>query len=109
MLDFTSCIIVPYVTDKRKQLGLRSNHVALVIFDVFKGQCTEEVCKLLGDNNILYMLIPANCTDQLQPLDLIVNKPAKDFMKRQFQNWYGATFSSTTNRIIHLFSYSVML
>lgn len=89
MLDFISFIIVPYVTEKRKQLGLSSNHPALVIFDVFKGQCTEEVCKLLGDNNILYTLVPANCTDQLQPLDLSVNKPAKDFMKRQFQNWYG--------------------
>ena len=89
MLDFISCIIIPYITEKRKQLGLSSNHPALVIFDVFKGQCTEEVCKLLEDSNILYTLVPANCTDKLQPLDLSVNKPAKDFMKRQFQNWYG--------------------
>lgn len=89
MLDFIRYIIVPYVTEKRKQLGLSSNHPVLVIFDVFKGQCTEEVCKLLEESNILYTLVPANCTDQLQPLDLSVNKPAKDFMKRQFQNWYG--------------------
>lgn len=89
MLDFISWIIVPYITEQRKQLGLSSNHPALVIFDVFKGQCTEEVCKLLADSNILYTLVPANCTDKLQPLDLSVNKPAKDFMKRQFKNWYG--------------------
>ena len=89
MLDFISWIIVPYITEKRKQLWISSNHPALVIFDVFKGQCTEEVCKLLEDSNILYTLVPANCTDKLQPLDLSVNKPAKDFMKRQFQNWYG--------------------
>ena len=89
MLDFISWIIVPYITEKRKQLGLSSNHPALAIFDVFKGLRTEEVCKLLEDSNILYTLVPANCTDKLQPLDLSVNKPAKDFMKRQFQNWYG--------------------
>ncbi len=35
------------------------------------------------------MLVPANTTDKLQPLDLSVNKPAKDFMKAKFQNWYS--------------------
>ena len=29
------------------------------------------------------------CTDLLQPLDLSVNKPAKDFLRRQFQSWYS--------------------
>ena len=47
------------------------------------------VRKKLEDSNILYTLVPANCTDKLQPLNLSVNKPAKDFMKRLFQNWYG--------------------
>lgn len=27
--------------------------------------------------------------DRLQPLDLIVNKSAKDFLRSQFQNWYA--------------------
>ena len=35
------------------------------------------------------MLVPANCTDRLQPLDLSANKPTKDFMKRKFQEWYA--------------------
>ena len=38
---------------------------------------------------ILYVVIPANCTDKLQPLDLSVNKPAKDFLRKKFQEWYG--------------------
>ena len=33
--------------------------------------------------------IPSNCTDVLQPLDLSINKPAKDFMRTKFQEWYG--------------------
>ena len=56
---------------------------------MFKGQCTDAVYKLLDDNNILHVMVPANCTDQLQPLDLSVNKPAKDFMRSKFQDWYG--------------------
>ena len=45
--------------------------------------------KLLEDNHILYVTIPNNCTDKLQPLDLSVNKPAKDFLRAKFQEWYG--------------------
>ena len=33
--------------------------------------------------------IPPNCTDRLQPLDLAVNKPLKDQIKRQFRQWYS--------------------
>ena len=32
--------------------------------------------------------MPANTTDQLQPLDISVNKPAKEFLKRKFEQWY---------------------
>ena len=34
-------------------------------------------------------MIPANCTDKLQPLDIAINKPLKDELKRSFQSWYA--------------------
>ena len=34
-------------------------------------------------------MIPANCTDRLQPLDISVNKAAKEFLRRQFHDWYA--------------------
>ena len=34
-------------------------------------------------------MVPANCTDRLQPLDVSVNKPAKTFLWQQFHNWYA--------------------
>ncbi len=70
-------------------MKLSSDYPALVLFDVFKGQCTESVYRLLDEHNILYIIVPANCTDKLQPLDLSVNKPAKEQMRRKFQDWYG--------------------
>ena len=82
-------IIIPYVKKERQLLGLRDDHTALVLFDVFKGQCTPRVLKLLEDNHILYVTLPNNCTDRLQPLNLSVNKPAKDFLRAKFQEWYG--------------------
>ena len=40
------------------------------------------------------MLIPANCTDRLQPLDLSFNKPAKMFLRLKFQDWFAQQVAS---------------
>ena len=34
-------ILVPYLVAKREELGLQPTHPAPVLFDVFRGQCTE--------------------------------------------------------------------
>ena len=85
MMTYIEKIIVPYVKQKREQLNLDNDHPALAIFDVLKGQYTEEVLKTLEDNHIERVLVPANCTDRLQPLDLSINKPVKEFLRRKFQ------------------------
>ena len=69
----------------------------LVLFDHFKGQTTEQCLKFLEDHHIHHVLIPENCTDRLQPLDVAVNKPVKDFMKGRFQKWYAEQVASQLN------------
>ena len=44
--------------------------------------------KLLDHHGIDIVYVPANCTRELQPLDLSVNKSIKDFIKQRFQEWY---------------------
>lgn len=61
----------------------------MAIFDVFRGQTVDEVYKLLEENHISVVLVTSNCTDKLQPLDLSVNKPAKDHLKQKFHKWYA--------------------
>ena len=39
------------------------------------------------------MIVPSNCTDLLQPLDLSVNKPLKDHLRCSFQSWYSEQVS----------------
>ena len=46
--------------------------------------------QLLGDNNIDTVFVPANCTGELQPMDLSVNKLVKDFLQTKFQEWYAS-------------------
>ena len=55
----------------------------LVLFDTFRGQCTERILSQLEENGVCAVIIPANCMDHLQPLDLSVNKAAKDFLCTQ--------------------------
>ena len=79
MHNYAEKIIFPYIVKKREELKLAPDHRAVVIFDAFNGQCTENFLKLLESNHINVLLVPANCTDRLQPLDLSINKPAKNF------------------------------
>ena len=57
--------------------------------DNFKGQIRDQIVQLLSDNNVHVVLILPNCTDQLQPMDLSVNKPAKEFLRSKFSDWYS--------------------
>ena len=76
-------------------LGRRGidNQKALLIFDVFRGQTTDKVLKVLEDNDILVTKVPANMTHLFQPLDLTVNKVAKDFTKEKFSEWFTRQIS----------------
>ena len=80
MLQYIQRIIVPFVERVRSHLGLDERQAALAIFDHFKGQITESVIKLLDEHNIHSVLVLANCTDRLQPIDLTVNKVAKSHL-----------------------------
>ncbi len=60
--------------------------------DNFKGQTTPKVNQLLEANSIHVCLLPPNLTDRLQPMDLTINKPIKDFL-RNFEEWYAGEIS----------------
>ena len=76
-----------------RELKQDDNASALVITDNFKGQVTDAIHMLLEENNIFVVLLIANTTDLLQPLDIAVNKPAKHYLRKQFQDWYSKQIS----------------
>ena len=90
MLCYFEKVIFPYLSKKRDELNLSSDYPALLTFDHFKGQCTHDLLQLLDSNNIDVVIIPANCTDRLQPLDLSINKAVKEFLRGKFQEWYAS-------------------
>ena len=93
MKRYLEKIIIPFVTRKRKELCLLDSHPALAIYDGFRGQSTDGISLLLSSHNIYTVQIPANCTDKLQPLDIVINKPMKDRLRVNFQTWYAKEVS----------------
>ncbi|KAJ8320404.1 hypothetical protein KUTeg_001991 [Tegillarca granosa] len=89
MAEYINKIIVPYIDSVKDEKDFSIRQKSLVIFDCFRGQITDEFLSLLNKESILYATIPPNCTDKLQPMDLSVNKCAKDFLKEQFQQYYA--------------------
>ena len=81
-------VIVPFIVHKREALKLEKTYRALTIFDGFRGQTTPDILSLLEKHCIIAVLVPANCNDKLQPMDVSINKPMKDEMKKRFQVWY---------------------
>ena len=79
----------PILRGKEKNFKLNSNYSALVIFDQFRGQCTDNFFAKLEAHHALVAVVPANYTDRLQPLDVGVNKAAKEFLCGQFQECYS--------------------
>ena len=80
-------VIIPYVSAQRETLS-NPNQAALLIFDVFRSQITDEVTSHLLQNKIYFVTVPNNVTHLFQPLDLTVNGHCKKIMKNKFVKWY---------------------
>ena len=97
MKAYIEKILLPYVREKRKELKLAADYPALLIFNKFTGQGTHNLFRLLEDNHIYFVMVPANCTDRLQPMDISVNKPAKVFYDSNFRS--GTPVRSVSNLV----------
>ena len=88
-MDFINYILVPYFKEQRRVLELPADQPALVILDVFAAHRTENVKALYAEHNILLEFVPANCTGELQPLDVSCNGDLKGYLKQLFSEWYA--------------------
>lgn len=86
MLRYISDILEPYLAKQRELVGEATP--ALLIYDAFKGHTTEAVQQRLRDLNAKLVMVPKNMTDHLQPIDISVNKPIKNYLQKRFQEWY---------------------
>jgi hypothetical protein len=89
MLEYVKNVIIPEVQRMKEEKGIAASTPALCILDVFKAHRVDQVVQLFNENNIKLVFVPANCTGELQPLDLAGNAEFKNSLKASFIDWYA--------------------
>ena len=59
----------------------------LLVLDKAPSHVNKKVIQFLNDNNIKRIFIPGGLTSKLQPLDVVVNKPFKDYLKEKYNQY----------------------
>ena len=69
---FIEEILQPYIKKVIERENLPVDQKSLLMMDLFKGQVTPMVLNLYKESNIVFVLVPANMMNFLQPLDLTI-------------------------------------
>ena len=77
MEDYINRVLIPYI----------SNNKCLLVLDDFAAHKTNQIISYMHAVNIKPYLIPGGYTFCLQPLDVTINKPFKDLLRRQWKIW----------------------
>ena len=62
-------------------------NTCLLILDKAPIHCCSAIIEHLNNKNIKRIFIPGGLTRKLQPLDVAVNKPFKDHIKKFYSIW----------------------
>ena len=89
VIEHLESIIFPFAKSNRAELDLEKEQKCMLIFDVFKAQCTQRVFDLIDENHCVTVFVPANLTHVFQPLDLAINGVAKSYLKSKFSECYS--------------------
>ena len=77
VIEHLESIIFLLATSKRGELDLEEEQKYVLIFYVFKAQCTQRVFYWIDENHCVTVFVPANFIHVFQPLDLAINSVAK--------------------------------
>ena len=98
VIEHLESIIFPFAKSNRAELDLEKEQKCMLIFDVFKAQCTQRVFDLIDENHCVTVFVPENFTHAFQPLDLAINNVAKSFLKSKFSEWYSKEIAKALDK-----------
>ena len=64
-----------------------SKEPAMIVYDSFCGHLEESVKIKFKQHNFHLAVIPAGLTSICQPLDVSINKPFKDNLRKKWHEW----------------------
>lgn len=77
----------------------------LLIWDAFSAHKDETLIEnLLVNHDTSVQIIPGGCTSVLQPLDVGINRPLKERIRQDFQNWAADKMMNPTSTSFRLIS-----
>ncbi|CAG8511113.1 8923_t:CDS:2 [Acaulospora morrowiae] len=85
----------------------QSNMSALMVYDPFRGHLDDSIQRKFYDNNIRLVMIPPGLKSVCQPLDVVLNKPFIDNLRKEWYQWMvggGTSYNSTRNLRLAKFS-----
>ena len=77
---------VDYLVDKINEFELPK----MMVYDSFKGHLEESVKKKFRENGFDLAVIPGGLTSICQPLDVAINKPFKDNLRKEWHLWMAS-------------------
>jgi hypothetical protein len=93
-VEWVETVILPYKKKALQDLELPANHYMILILDLhYSHKDEDKSLKILSDNNIVPIFIPAGCTDQIKVLDVCCNKPFKVAIKKAFRDYVHLKFT----------------
>jgi hypothetical protein len=77
---------VDYLNDVRSKNGTNGDP-AMLVYDSFRGHLEESVKRKFRESGINLAVIPGGLTSICQPLDVSINKPFKDNLRKEWHVW----------------------
>ncbi|CAB4413248.1 unnamed protein product [Rhizophagus irregularis] len=90
---------VSYLNQIRMSSG-QSRLPAMMVYDSFRGHLEESVKQKFKDNHVELAVIPGGLTSICQLLDVAINKPFKDNLRKEWYYWMnngGAGYTAAGN------------
>lgn len=92
----TEALLLKWVNQIWNKVQFPPNSKPLLLLDQCSSHKKASIPPSLGKDTTLDF-IPAGCTSLVQPLDLSINKPFKDSLKKSFEEWLHNQGSKETN------------
>ena len=95
----TEQLLLDWLDRIHNNLNIPPSKEGILVFDRCSVHTKDSIKDSLEKIGKKMFLIPGGCTGLLQPLDVSINKPFKDYLRQYFQEWFqnvGSTIQNTT-------------
>ena len=85
---------IDYLNNEKNNNGFGTP--MLMVYDSFRGHLEESVKEKFKEYNYDLAVIPGGLTSICQPLDVAINKPFKDNLRKEWHLWMASSDASQT-------------